>query len=427
MPAAPERRARRAPGRRALWLTSLLLLGLTACARVQPHVQLPDVQIGEPSFFPTLEAYASAPITARNAVDVLLNGEQIFPAMVEAIRSARTSITYAQYFLDDGQVTRELVDALVDRCRAGVGVSILLDAFGALDMPADYIDRMKSAGCRVVMFRPLSPFRWHHSNQRNHRRILVVDGRVGFTGGSGLSRKWMGNGRMENHWRDTDVRVRGPIVEYLQGAFAENWLEATGIVLGGSDYFPRPVTPAGEAYAQVVRSSPAGGSFAMYTMFLLAISAARRTIFITNPYFVPDATMEDALLAAVQRGVRVVVLVPGAIDHNLVRQASRGKFGKMLKAGVEIHEYRAALLHAKTMIVDGVWSTVGSTNLDNRSFALNDELNLVVYDAVIARRLEKVFADDLAHSVKVDYRSWSRRGVVSRFLELIASPARPLL
>lgn len=402
-------------------------LGMGACARVQPHVLLPDVQLGEPSFFPTLEAYASAPITARNAVDVLLNGEEIFPALIDAVRSARTSITYAQYYFEDGPVARDLVEALAERCRAGVGANILLDAFGSLDMPGEYVQRMKASGCHVETFRPLSPLRWNRSNQRNHRRVLVVDGRVGFTGGSGVSRKWMGNGRVENHWRDTDVRVRGPIVEYLQGAFAENWLEATGIVLGGDAYFPRPIPPAGEAYAQVVRSSPAGGSFAMYTTFLLAISSARRTIFITNPYFVPDDTMEDALTAAVRRGVRVVVLVPGVIDHNLVRQASRGKFGKMLKAGVEIHEYRAALLHSKTMIVDGVWSTIGSTNLDNRSFALNDELNLVIYDAATSRRLEKVFADDLAYSSKVDYRSWRRRGMADRFLEILAAPIGPLL
>jgi cardiolipin synthase len=405
----------------------LLVLTAAACARVQPHVVLPDLQLGEPSFFPTLEAYASAPITARNTVDLLLNGEEIFPALTDAVRSARATITYAQYYFEDGPVARDLVDAFTERCRAGVAVSILLDSFGALDMPGEYVEQLKAAGCHVTMFRPLSPIRWNRSNQRNHRRVLVVDGRVGFTGGSGVSRKWMGNGRVENHWRDTDVRVRGPVVEYLQGAFAENWLEATGIVLGGDAYFPRPVQPAGEAYAQVVRSSPAGGSFAMYTTFLLAISSARRTIFITNPYFVPDDTMEDALAAAVRRGVRVVVLVPGAIDHNLVRQASRGKFGKMLKAGVEIHEYRAALLHSKTMVVDGTWSTIGSTNLDNRSFALNDELNLVIYDAATARRLEKIFADDLAYSSKVDYRTWRRRGLADRFLEILAAPMRPLL
>jgi cardiolipin synthase len=404
-----------------------LAVWLAGCARVHPHIALPDVHLGEPSFFPTLEAYTNSPILAQNAVDVLLNGEQIFPAMLEAIRSARKTITYEQYYYEDGPIARDIAEALAERCRAGVGASVLLDAFGTLSMPAQYVDLMKHAGCHVVSFRPLNPIAWNRSNQRNHRRILVVDGRVGFTGGSGVSRKWMGNGRVEDHWRDTDVRVRGPVVEYLQGAFAENWLEATGIVLGGEPYFPRPLPAAGEAYAQVVRSSPAGGSFAMYTMFLLAISSARRSIYITNPYFVPDGAMEEALLAAVGRGVKVVVLVPGAIDHNLVRQASRGKFGKMLKAGIEIYEYRPALLHSKTMVVDGVWSTVGSTNLDNRSFALNDELNLVVYDPGVARRLERVFADDLERSKKVDYRSWRRRSWIDRTMEIFSVPLRSLL
>jgi cardiolipin synthase len=402
-------------------------LALVGCARVHPHTLLPNLQLGEPSFFPTLEAYTSAPILGRSAFDVLLNGEEIFPAMLDAIRGARKTITYAQYYFEDGPVARDMVEAFAERCRAGIGTSILLDAFGTLEMPAEYIDTLKKSGCHVEIFRPLSPIAWNRANYRNHRRVLVVDGRVGFTGGSGVSRKWMGNGRVEGHWRETDARVRGSVVEYLQGAFAENWLEATGIVLGGDPYFPRPVPAGGEAYGQVVRSSPAGGSFAMYTMFLLAISSARRTILITNPYFVPDGTMENALMAAVDRGVRVAVLVPGAIDHNIVRQASRGKFGKMLKAGVEIYEYRAALLHAKTMVVDGVWATVGSTNLDNRSFALNDELNLVVYDAAFARRLERVFADDLEYSTKVDHRSWSRRGLTDRLLELLATPLRPLL
>jgi cardiolipin synthase A/B len=405
----------------------LLVLALAGCARVTPHLVLPNLRLGEPSFFPTLEAYTAAPIVGRNAVDLLLNGEEIFPAMVDAIRVAKRSITYAQYYFEDGPVARDLVEAFCERCRAGVPTSILLDGFGTLNMPSEYVEELKTAGCHVEIFRPLSSLAWNRTNKRNHRRILVVDGIVGFTGGSGVSRKWMGNGRTEGHWHDMDMRVRGPAVEYLQGAFAENWLETTGIVIGGDPYFPQPIPPGGDAYVQVVRSSPAGGSFAMYTMFLLAISAARQTIYITNPYFVPDGTMEVALMAAVERGVRVVVLVPGPIDHNLVRQASRGKFGKMLKAGVEIYEYRAALLHAKAMVIDGVWSTVGSTHLDNRSFALNDELNLVVYDAPTARRLEKVFAEDLTYSVKVDYRSWSRRGFTDRLLELFATPIRPLL
>jgi cardiolipin synthase len=410
-----------------LLLAVAILLPVTGCAGLHAHLVLPELELGEPSFFPTLEAYTATPIVPGNRVEILLNGEEIFPAMLQAIRGARRTITYAQYFYEDGPVARDLAEALTERCLAGVGVSVLLDGFGALNIPPEYVAMMRQAGCHVAFFRPLDVFAFPRANYRNHRRILVVDGRVGFTGGSGVSRKWMGNGRVENHWRDTDVKVSGPIVEYLQGAFAENWLEATGIVLGGEAYFPQPRAPEGTVHAQVVRSSPAGGSFAMYTTFLLAVSAARRSIYITNPYFVPDQRMTQAFIDAVRRGVRVVVLVPGAIDHNLVRQASRGSYGRLLRAGVEIYEYRAALLHAKTMVVDGVWATVGSTNLDSRSFTLNDELNLVVYDRQVARRLEQVFRDDLAYSERVTYSRWRRRGLVDRMFEWLATPIRDQL
>ncbi len=409
-----------------LGFATILIIG-AGCARVTPPLSLPEMTLGEPSFFPTLEAYASAPIVGGNTVEILLNGEQIFPAMLDAIRGAEKSITYAQYFYEDGPIARDIADALAERCRAGLGVNVLLDAFGTLNMPSEYVDLMKRSGCQVAVFRPLTHAVLGNATKRNHRRILVIDGRIGFTGGSGVSRKWMGNGRVPDHWRDTDVRVEGPVVEYLQGAFAENWLETTGVVLGGQIYFPRPLQPRGQVYAQIVRSSPAGGSGAMYTTFLLAISSARRSIFITNPYFVVDRAMQGALIQAVHRGAKVVVLVPGMIDHNIVRQASRGQFGRMLKAGIQIYEYSAALLHSKTMVVDGVWSTVGSTNLDNRSFALNEELNLVVYNGGVARSLEDVFADDIQHARRVDYRRWRARGVRERLFELLAAPIRDLL
>lgn len=412
---------------RAALTVVVVALALTACTRVHPHIALPNLSLGEASFFPTLEAYALAPIVGGNRIDILLNGERIFPAMIDAIRSAQRTITYAQYFYEDGPVARDIAGAFAERCRAGVGVSILLDSFGARGIPREYVDEMQRAGCQVAWFRPLRPWDFRRANQRNHRRILVVDGRLGFTGGSGVSRKWMGSGRIEGHWRDTDVRVDGPVVEYLQAAFAENWLEATGVVLGGEAYFPRPLPPQGQVYAQVVRSSPSGGSFAMYTTFLLAVSSARTSIYITNPYFVPDTRMADAMIEAVRRGVRVAVLVSGAIDHNLVRQASRASFGRMLLAGIEIHEYRAALLHAKTMVIDGVWSTVGSTNLDNRSFALNDELNVVIYSSTVGAAMERIFQSDLAHAHPVDYTTWKHRPLTDKLFELLAAPLRDLL
>jgi len=415
-------------------LIGVTLLGLAAaaCARVPSHFAVPQLAVADPAFIPTIEAYTVAPVGGGNTVDVLLNGDQIFPAQLATIRSARETITYAQYFYEEGPIGREIAEALADRCRAGVRAHILLDGFGTIQMPAEYRETLTRAGCQVASFRPLSPLSllaavgFGSANKRNHRRILVVDGRIGFTGGSGVSPKWMGDGRTKGHWRDTDVRVEGPVVASLQGAFVENWLDATNDVLGGESYFPRPPRP-GSVFAQIVRSSPAGGSFSMYTMFLLAISSARRSIYVTNPYFLPDARMTQALIDAPGRGVRVVVLLPGAIDNNIVRQASRSKFGELLKAGVEIYEYQAGLLHAKVMSVDGIWATIGSTNLDSRSFALNEELNAVVYHTTVVAQLEQVFADDLKYSRKIEYQQWRGRGFFNQLLEVLSLPVREQL
>ena len=402
-----------------------LLTITTGCAGVPPHLELPTLDIKQPAFAATLGAYTGTTVVGGNRVEILLNGEEIFPAKLAEIRKARRTINYAQYVFEDGKPAQDVAEALAERCRAGIKVNVLLDAVGALTMPAEYRDEMTKAGCRVENYRPLSPFAIDRVNYRNHRRILVVDGLVGVTGGSGISGKWSGNGRQEGHWRDTDVLVEGPVVEQLQGAFAENWLEATGVAIGGPAYFPRRrLDSKGSVDAQVVRSSPAGGSTSMYTMFLLALASARHSIHITNPYFVPDDKMITTLVGAAQRGVQVVIIIPGAIDHNLVRQASRSEFGRLLKSGIEIYEYRPALLHAKTMVVDGIWATVGSTNLDRRSFALNEELNVAIYDADTAQRLEQVFAEDLSNSRRVRYDDWNHRGIASRFLELLAFPLR---
>jgi cardiolipin synthase len=404
---------------------ALLLTVTTGCAGMPPHLELPTLDIKQPAFAATLGAYTGTAVVGGNRVEILLNGNEIFPTKVAAIGKARRTINYAQYVFEDGQPANEIAAALAERCRAGVKVNVLLDAVGALAMPVALREEMTGAGCHVESYRPLSSFAIDRVNHRNHRRILVVDGLVGVTGGSGISGKWSGNGRQEGHWRDTDVLLEGPVVEQLQGAFAENWLEATGVALGGPEYFPRRrLELKGAVDAQVVRSSPAGGSASMYTMFLLALASAQRSIHITNPYFVPDGKMVDTLIGATKRGVQVVLIIPGAIDHNLVRQASRSEFGKLLKNDVQIYEYRPALLHAKTMVVDGIWATVGSTNLDHRSFALNEELNVAIYDAETAQRLERVFDEDLSNSRRVMYRDWNNRGLASRFLELLALPLR---
>ena len=403
------------------------LLFVAACGRAPAPRELPNIAVDAPAFAAGVQAHTSAPVLADNRVELLLNGDQIFPAKLAAIRSARVSITYAEYFYAEGPVAAEIAAALAERCRAGIPARVLLDGVGALSMKTEHRKTIEDAGCRLSTFRPIGPLSLRRDNHRNHRRVLVVDGRIGITGGSGVSWKWMGNGRAPKHWRDTDVRLEGPVVDYLQAVFAENWREATGEMLGGPAYFPGGRGVGGGVEAQVVRSSWTDGGEPMSNMFLLAIAGARRWIHVTNPYFVPDRPLAEAFLAAARRGVRVVVLVPSTIDHALVREAGRRNFGELLRAGIEIYEYQPSLLHSKTMVVDGVWATVGSTNLDHRSFALNDELNVAVYDGGFAAAVERAFAADVAAAKRVTYEAWQARGLMARLYELITIPLRDLL
>jgi cardiolipin synthase len=411
----------------AVLALGIVIFTIAAWQGPPPVLRLPDVAVTDTAFPATVQGHADARVVGGNTVELLLNGDQIFPAKLAAIRSARTSISYAEYFYAEGEPGARIAAALAERCRAGVAVKILLDGVGALAMEDAHRRTMQDGGCRVETFRPIGRLTIRRHNDRNHRRILVVDGRLGITGGSGVSWKWGGNGRRADHWRDTDVRVDGPVVDQLQAAFAENWREATGEVLGGPLWFPPTQEPRGTARAHVVRSSPAAGDYGIYSLFLLAIAGARRSVEITNPYFVPDERLGGTILDAARRGVRVRVLVPGVIDHALVREAGRRHFGELLKAGVEIYEYKPALLHAKTMMVDGVWATIGSTNLDRRSFALNDELNVAVYDADVAAALARTFAADLEVAERVTYEAWARRPLKGRLFELLSIPLAPLL
>lgn len=408
----------------------LLALLLVGCAKVLPVYKIPDITLSEPSFFPTIEAHTDAFIITGNRIDILLNGET-FPVMLEEIKKAKHTITFAQYLFEDGSIANDLANAFAERCRAGVEGKILLDSHGT-NTSDEILDRMRQAGCEVQLFRrveaPQVLFIWKllRYNYRNHRRILVIDGRVGFTGGYGIKDTWLGDGRTEGYWRETNARMEGPIVKNLQAGFTESWLEATGALLGGEGYFPR-LEPRGKLQAQIVKSSPLGGSFQNYMLFLLSITSAKKSILITNPYFIPDDLMVAALLNAAVRGVQVIVLVPGKIDHKITYRASRSNYGRMLLGGIQIYEYMPALMHAKTMVVDGIWATIGSTNFDNRSFALNEELNLTVYDGGVAERLHKIFHEDLKHSKKITYEDWKARGFKEKFFELFAYPIRDLL
>jgi len=414
---------------RVYWLILLLLMG---CAKVRAITDVPEITIGDASFFPTLEALTDAPIVGGNKIDVLHNGDAIFPAMLREIKNAKSSITFAQYLLKGGSLAREFARSFAERCQAGIKVYILLDSHGSSEAPEEIPAMMSNAGCQLQYFRRIRapqvvlPWKLVQYNYRNHRRILVIDGRIGFTGGYGISDAWMGDGRTPDHWRDTNVRVEGPAVKFLQAAFTESWLETTGNLLGGDEFFPR-LEPQGKTPLQFVKSSPVGGSFQNYLLYLLSITSAKKSILITNSYFIPDDRMIEALLEATARGVRVIVLVPGKIDFKITYRASRRHYGEMLLGGVEIFEYSPALLHSKTMVVDGVWATIGSTNFDNRSFALNEELNLALYDKTVAQGLEERFADDLKHSRKITYEEWDARGIKEKLFELFAFPVEEQL
>lgn len=417
-------------GRWRAVVAGLAWCSLMACASTPPPLKLPALSLVDPVFQTTVEAFSGAPILGNNKVDILLNGEETFPALLKAVRSATRALTFEAYIFHEGMVADQLVAAFADRCRAGVRVFILLDAHGSKGLPDRYTAVLREAGCALESFRPLRPWAPEESNKRNHRRVMVVDGRVGFTGGYGVDDTWNGDGRTEGRWRETNVRLEGPVVHQLQAAFLEHWREATGTLLGGADYFAYPParTHDGPVLAQVVRSSPLNDNFSMYGVFLQAVSAARTSIMLSTPYLIPGEQFTAALNDAVRRGVDVRVLVPSVVNGSgveYVTQASqRDGFGPLVAGGIRLYEYAPALLHTKMMVIDGRWATIGSTNLDNRSMAMNDELNVVFYDESVAQRLEEIFKEDLSHATAVTADQLKERGWLGRFLGLLTSPIR---
>lgn len=409
------------------WLLGILLT--TSCAPLPPKLSMPRMAITDPAFQTSLEAFTGAPISGENHVDILLNGDETFPVLLEDLRAARKTITFEAFIFRKSKIADELVAVFEERCLAGVRAAILLDAHGSDNLPDDYVQRLKGAGCQVVPeFRPLRPWNLERSNNRNHRRIVVVDGRVGFTGGYGIDETWNGDGRTKGRWRETNVRLEGPVVQQLQEAFLEHWREATGMLLGGEEYLAYPAVAIRDVpvQAQIIRSSPTRDNYALYEVFLHAVSSAQRSILISTPYLLPDEQMTAALVEAVRRGVEVTVLVPSVIREAwveyMVQESQREQFGPLLDAGIQIHEYSPALLHTKAMVIDGVWSTIGSTNLDNRSMALNDELNVLFYNDKIAQRLEDILREDLKHSHRLSREQLASRGWAGRLLGFMMSP-----
>lgn len=372
-------------------------------------------------FVRSMSSLLAPGFVAGNRVTSLADGDEVFPAMLAAIRSARHTITFETYIFWSSSVARQFTGALVERARAGVHTHVLIDWVGSQRVSDDDLARMREAGVEVQLYRPLRWYDLDRLNHRDHRKLLIVDGRVGFTGGVGIADKWLGHAQDRDHWRDSQFRAEGPVVAQLQAAFMDDWLESRGVVLDGPGYFP-DLDPTGPALAQALKSSPSSGSASLRLMYLLAIASASRSVLIGNSYFVPDDMTVAMLVAARARGVDIEIVVPGPIlDAQVVRRASRAKWGPLLEAGVRIYEYQPTMYHTKVMVVDDRWVSVGSTNLDDRSFRLNQEANLNVLDPDFGAQQARQFAEDRARSRRITLEEWRRRPWLERVQERFAT------
>ena len=365
-------------------------------------------------FLATITGATGVPLIEGNRIEILNNGDEFYPAMLKAIGQARSSITIEAYIYWAGTIGQQFADAIAGRARAGVDVKILLDAVGSSTIGREILQTLQDSGCQVRWYNKMFWRTIGRFNNRTHRKSLIIDGSLGFTGGAGIADHWLGNAQNPKHWRDIQVRVEGPGAVPLQTGFVQNWLATTGEIVTGPRYFPK-VEPVGPIAVQTIMSSPAGGSSAVRTMYYLSIVSAQRRLYIANAYFIPDESGVDILISARKRGVDVKLMFAGIHnDMTLARYGGIHLYGKLLEAGIEIYEYNRTMLHQKTMVVDGAWVTVGTTNFDNRSFALHEESNVCTYDTQLAERLEQIFVEDLADCVRVSLESWKRRGMLTK-------------
>lgn len=376
----------------------------------------PPCALDSEDFLRVLEALTDSKVSKCTHVEVLTNGEVFYEAELQAIRAATHSINLEAYIFQRGEVTRRFVEALTERARAGVEVRLVLDAIGSFATWNSYFRELTEAGGRVAWYHGFHWATLARINNRTHRELLVVDGRVGFIGGAGFADHWFIGRRKHPRWRDTMFRVEGDAVASMQGTFAENWVEASGEILSGGDFFPL-CEATSKASALIVNSSPSvGRSSHARMLYQTLLASAQKSILITTPYFLPDWSARAEMIKAMrERGVSVEIIAPGAkSDHLLTRRSSRRLYGDLLEAGAKIYEYKPTMIHTKSMVIDGVWSIVGSTNFDNRSFGLNDEVNLAAFDPELAARLTKDFARDRSESVAVTYDVWRRRSLFER-------------
>jgi cardiolipin synthase len=360
-------------------------------------------------FLHVIQATCQAGVHRHNKVEIFTDGAQFYPAMRDAILSATASINLEAYIFQSGDAADMLREAMIERARQGVEVRLVLDSLGSARFAGEPLRQLLDAGCRVHFYQPLTWYRLHRINNRTHRELLIVDGRVAFTGGAGVADWWLKPEHGVPAWRDTMARIEGPLVAALQGVFAENWLECCSEILTTPRQWPE-LAPVGATEAMLVKSSPSDRATSSRVVFQMLIEGAVRDIEISTPYFLPDAALRRALVRAAHRGVRVRILVPGHItDQRLVRLASRRMYRELLEGGVLIYEYRPAMTHVKAMMVDGIWAVIGTTNIDNRSFEHNDEVNVAFRDADVTSRLHRDFESDLAASDHITLERWHAR------------------
>jgi cardiolipin synthase A/B len=372
------------------------------------------ISIEDSRFHDYVGAVTASPSSRGDRYEMLLNGDEVYPAMLEAIRGARRRVNFLTYIYSPGEAANQFTSALADAGRRGLEVNVVVDAFGASDIPKEHIQQLEDAGVSVGHYRPVRWYSIQESNYRNHRKILVVDGEIGFTGGVGVADHWLGHAQDKDHWRDTQFRMRGPVVRYLEAVFYESLAETLPRVTPeiGPSGDGVPPDAAGDATSITVSSAPNGGSGGVKRLFLLTIGAARRALDITTPYFVVDESTRWALEQARRRGVRIRILVEGdRTDAKTVKWASRSDYDALLEQGVEIYEYQPTMMHAKTTVVDGRWSIVGSANFDNRSLDMNDEVNIGIADRTLAERLLVTFEDDLTRAKRLTLDQWRRRAL----------------
>ncbi len=417
-----------------MWTIALTVLATLTVVLIAMNVHTPEKEIrhqidhshaiADPRFRREMGALLGPAIVGGNRIAALENGDEIFPAMLSAIAGARRSITFETYIYWSGEVGTRFAEALIERARAGVRVHVMLDWLGSEKIDHALVQRMKEARIEVERYHPVRWYSLGRINNRTHRKVLIVDGRIGFTGGVGIADQWQGHAQDPEHWRDMHFRVEGPVVGQMQAAFLDNWIKNTGNVLHGDDYFP-DLEEVGPTEMQLFISSPSGGSASMRLMYLTAITAAERSIDIAAAYFIPDRLMAEELIKARQRGVRIRVLVPDKhTDSEVVRIMSKREWGRLLESGVEIFQYEPTMLHTKMLIFDGCMVSVGSTNFDTRSFELNEEASLNAYGGDFAASMTAVFEADLKQSRRYSLDRWRKRGVRERAAELMLLPIR---